>query len=116
MIGNSQQVDLLCRILDAANTRHEVIAHNLANVNTPNYKRLEVVFEKELDRFLVGKSGQAKAKVVESSDVPERKDGNTVDIDVEMGQLTQNTLMMNAATQLLAMQISQLRAAISGKS
>ena len=117
MIGKTGQLDLLCQILDAAAMHHSVIAQNLANVNTPNYHRRGVVFESELETALASQSGPAsvRPRVVEIADAPARNDGNTVDIDVEMEQLGKNTLMMNAATQMLAVRLAQLRSAIAGR-
>jgi flagellar basal-body rod protein FlgB len=117
MIGKTAQVELLTQILDAAALRHAVISQNLANVNTPNYKRREVTFEGELERAISGHGGTAQVhpKIVETPSNSERKDGNTVDIDVEMSQLNKNTLMANAATQMLAMKLAQLRSAITGR-
>jgi flagellar basal-body rod protein FlgB len=44
-----------------------------------------------------------------------RADGNTVDIDVEMGQLTKNALLYQAASTILASRLGTLRSAISGR-
>jgi flagellar basal-body rod protein FlgB len=113
MVGKTTQIDLLTRVLDAANLRHTVIAHNLANVNTPNFHRLEVAFEGEMTRLSAGSGGAPR--VVETADAPARQDGNTVDMDVEMGLLTRNSLLTAAATQVLAMKLAQLRSAITGR-
>ena len=117
MIGKTAQIELLAHLVDAAHLRHTVIAHNLANVNTPNYHRLEVQFESELSDALAG-SGTDKApspQIVEATDTPARQDGNNVDLDVELGLLNRNSLVATAATQILAMQIAQLRSAITGR-
>ena len=47
-------MDYMQRGVNAANMRHEVIAHNIANVNTPQFKRSEVEFEKMLAKELYG--------------------------------------------------------------
>src|SRR5947209_842189 len=114
MIGKTAQFDLLSRVLDAASLRHAVIAHNLANVNTPNYHRLEVSFDAEVTHLSAG-SAHGKPQVVESTDATPREDGNTVDMDLELATLNRNALLMSAATQILAMKMGQLRSAISGK-
>ena len=44
-IMNSSNFDYLSRGLEAANLRHEVISNNIANVNTPHFKRSAVNFE-----------------------------------------------------------------------
>lgn len=117
MIGKSAPIELLSQVLDAAAVRHQVIAQNLANVNTPNYHRREVVFERELEKALDGRDGAVsiKPKIFESTGVPERIDGNTVDIDVETNLLEQNHLLMTAATQILTVKLAQMRSAIAGR-
>jgi len=117
MVVRSSQIDLMAKVLDATSLRHSAIAQNLANANTPNYRRVEVQFETEVERAL--EQGDvvvsARPNIVESQDAVARADGNTVDIDVEISQLNKNSLLMAAATQILALQLAQLRSAISGK-
>jgi len=48
----TKSVDLLHRALSANTVRRAVIADNMANANTPNFKRSEVNFESELKRAL----------------------------------------------------------------
>src|SRR5205823_5195436 len=85
------QIDLLARLMDVTNLRHEVIAQNVANVNTPGYRQQQVQFEEAFSRAL-GQSPElaawrTEAKIVPGRGTTERADGNNVDIDVEMGQL-----------------------------
>ena len=121
-IINSSNFNYLSRGLEAANLRHEVISNNIANVNTPNFKRSAVNFEnllaKELhldedrgrmplvrtnDRHmpLPLSSGQAHGVIEEDAATTMRVDNNNVDIDSEMAGLAKNQLYYNAmATQL----------------
>lgn len=103
-------IDSLSQLLSAASLRHRVIAQNVANVNTPGYRRLEVTFGGELARA----SGTAGPKVV-YADAPARVDGNTVDIDREMNDLTKNALLYQAAAQIVTSRIASLRSAVSGR-
>jgi flagellar basal-body rod protein FlgB len=48
----SKTVDLLHRAMDASLVRRDVIAHNMTNINIPNYKRQDVNFESELKKAL----------------------------------------------------------------
>lgn len=109
-------IDLLGQVMDASSLRHRVISQNVANVNTPNYKRLEVAFEGELTKALGTPAGTGSVvpKVV-VTDNPERVDGNTVDIDREMNDLTKNALLYQAVSQILASRLGSLRSAISGR-
>lgn len=109
------QFDLLGRLITAAETRHRVISNNIANVNTPNYRRLDVSFEEQLARELAGDvSGPAQPEVVQTPGLVARADGNNVDIDREMGQLSKNAMLQQTWIQLLASEMEQMRLAISG--
>jgi flagellar basal-body rod protein FlgB len=115
---NIPQSDLLGRLLDAAALRHRVIANNLANVNTPGYRRQEVSFEGAFARAM--DQGEAKAAavrpvVVEATGGKARLDGNTVDVDREMADLNKNALLYNAFNQFLLGQIAAMRSAITGR-
>jgi flagellar basal-body rod protein FlgB len=110
--------ELLTQVMNAASLRHKVISQNIANVNTPGYHRLEVTFEDEMAKALAhptaGSAPVVKPHVV-IADGPERVDGNTVDIDKEMGDLTANSLLFEAAAQIITSRISSYKAAIAGR-
>ncbi|MCS7272437.1 MAG: flagellar basal body protein [Gemmataceae bacterium] len=110
-------VDLLGNVLDGAALRHQVIAQNVANVNTPGYRRRAVTFEQELARQLEQKGVEAPyvSPRVIVQDGPIRFDGNSVDIVVEMNDLTRNALYYQAVTQVLTSRLAMLRAAIAGR-
>ncbi|MFN8709475.1 MAG: flagellar basal body rod protein FlgB [Planctomyces sp.] len=111
------QIDVLGKLVSATEFRQKVISHNLANVNTPEYKRLEVDFETMLSGEM--KNGTASTSdiqpvVRESTGVTARADGNTVDIDIEIGQLNKNALLQQVYLQLLGTELSQMKMAIQG--
>lgn len=107
---------VLVQLLDAAALRHRVIAQNVANVNTPGYRRREVAFEADLAKALAAAQPTAgvRPKVV-VADGPERVDGNTVDINREMGDLGKNALLYQAAATIVQSRVAALRSAISGR-
>jgi flagellar basal-body rod protein FlgB len=113
--------ELLTQIMDAASMRHRVIAQNVANVNTPGYKRLEVVFEDEMARALASHPPSSMSPLpavkpqIVVGDGPERVDGNTVDIDREMNDMARNALLYEAAAQIVTSRIGQFRSAIAGR-
>ena len=136
-ILNAPNFDYLSRGLEAANMRHEVISNNIANVNTPNFKRSAVNFEdllaKELnigdnqnklklvrtnDRHLpVGVSGKVRGVIEEDNSTTMRVDNNNVDIDKEMAGLAKNQLYYNAMSTQLGSYISKMKSVItSGQS
>lgn len=113
------QAELLTKLLDVAHLRHRVLTQNLANVNTPGYHQREVSFDDAFTRAL-GKRGEAGAlriepKIVEAQGNVARQDGNTVDLDKEIGSLNKNTLLFSSAMQMLVSRIAMMRSAITGR-
>lgn len=98
---------IIHKALDAAWTRNEVIAQNIANVDTPGYKRKTVSFEEQLRQamdkkdFKKGDVDKIDIRVtVDNKSLSMRLDGNNVDIDNEMAQLAKNTIKYDALVQL----------------
>jgi flagellar basal-body rod protein FlgB len=110
--------DLLHRTMSAATIRQEVIADNIANADTPHFKRREVTFESELKRVLRSYDPNPfPAAVTHDRHIPfyrkrdytevqpiayldyatsYRNDGNNVDIDREMVDARRNALQYTA--------------------
>jgi flagellar basal-body rod protein FlgB len=109
--------------LDAIVLRHEAIASNIANLETPGYKRLDLApsFKAELDRACAAGDSQQIAGLKptiapDPNAVAHSPDGNTVDLESEMMNLNQNTLAHAVQTQLISSALMRLKMAISGKS
>jgi flagellar basal-body rod protein FlgB len=104
--------------------RQRTIANNVANVDTPNFKASEVNFEDTLKSAMqTARPGQApdqaalKAAVTRTSLVDAtatRADGNNVDIDREMEQLSETNLTYSALTQAMSTRLGILRNVING--
>lgn len=99
--------NIIHRSLDESWKRSQILSQNIANVDTPGYKRKEVSFLEELDRMMRKNDfdkkdvDNIKIKVFEdNSKLSYRMDGNNVDIDTEMARLAQNQLRYNTLTQL----------------
>ena len=60
--GIYNYIDVLDKGADACWTRNEVISNNIANVDTPNYKRKDVAFNAYLEEAMVG-SGNLDGKI-----------------------------------------------------
>src|SRR5437773_11239581 len=85
--------------LDATVLRQEAIASNLANLETPNYHRIDVApsFQAELRQALATRDAGSIASVqpqleVDSSAVAQNRDGNTVQLENELLQLSKNAV------------------------
>jgi flagellar basal-body rod protein FlgB len=110
------------KMLDVTVLRQEAIASNLSNLETPNYKRLDVSpsFEAQLSQA-VGSQDMAKVTsmqpslAVDTTAVSGRGDGNTVSLESEMLKLNQNTVEDALETQLIGSSLANMRLAITGK-
>jgi flagellar basal-body rod protein FlgB len=110
------------KMLDVTLLRHQAIASNLANVETPNYKRLDVSpsFEAQLRQAVAGRDSSEIASLqpalaVDNNAISGRADGNTVQLETEMLKLNQNTVENTLETQLVSGSLARLRLAITGK-
>jgi flagellar basal-body rod protein FlgB len=110
------------KILDASVLRHQAIASNLANLETPNYKRLDVAptFQGELQRALAAKDPARLQEVrpelqFDPNAVANTRDGNTVQLESELAELNKNFLEHALGTQLITGNLVRLRLAITGR-
>ncbi len=107
------------RALDLNWIRQQLISNNIANVDTPNYKRMDIDFKsslvKALDEQSVTQSGTdaVKPEFVVSDDLTHNNDGNSVDIEKEMAEQAVNSLQYALLTRLVSDQLSMLKTAIS---
>ena len=98
--------NIVHKALDASWMRNQVIAQNIANIDTPNYKRKTVTFEEQLlqemskSDFKNSDVENVDIEVIqENSNLSYRLDGNNVDIDTESAALAENTIRYNALVQ-----------------
>jgi flagellar basal-body rod protein FlgB len=94
--------------------RQELIASNMANVDTPNYRTRDIDFQGELQRAGAGLDSDSDPKVVEVQGLVERPDGNNVDLDREGLLLAKTQLEFRLGTQLLKHTFQGLMDVIKG--
>lgn len=113
------------RALDAAWTRNEVVSQNIANVDTPGYKRKTLKFEEFLNAEMkTGKidhgqtelSGLGMVVTTDDAATSYRIDGNNVDIERESALMAMNNLKYNTLIQRISGQFTTLRSVIRGGS
>lgn len=113
--------------------RQRALAENVANADTPNYKRFEVSYEAQLQAAVEGSHAgdlavthpghmalgpqsvggfQPELRRVEDSTL--RNDGNNVDIDVEMTRLAQTSMTYSAVADLMKRKMQGLKDVIRG--
>ncbi len=111
--------------LDESSLRQQAISSNIANVNTPGFKRLDVSssFESAFKEALgsLGDGGSVDPSTLPTGTItqaadqgPARPDGNTVQIEGEMLGLAQNSARYEFATTMLANNFHGMKTAISG--
>lgn len=114
---------VLKKSLDTSQLRQRVIAQNIANVDTPKYKKGFVTFEDELKKALYETDGlkgvrthtkhipipddwrdldAVRGRVGIENNFKNRVDSNNVDIEEEMANLSRNTILYNMYSQLVA--------------
>ena len=110
------------KMMDATALRHEAIASNIANIETPNYKRIDIAptFQAELraamgSRDISKISSLAPGLEEDATAVAANRDGNTVQLETELLKLNQNTLAHSLETQLVTGTLLKLRLAITGR-
>lgn len=120
-------INVLNKAADAANTRNEIITNNLANVDTPNYKRKDVSFENYLEQELLG-GNPLEERIAEvnthladfggfiytdSSSLSYRLDGNNVDVDTEEAMLAENQIRYNTLVSLIGQEYARYKTVLS---
>lgn len=98
--------------------RHEVLASNLANLETPRFRAHDLDFGRALSEAFEGRAAAAdggpRAELVEDRTGPPRADGNTVDLDFQMAKLGANGGRYVALSRVLGLRLALLRQAIEG--
>ena len=119
-------INVLDTAADASWTRNDVIANNIANVDTPGYKRQDIDFESELKRALgnskyesmdskvagLDNSSLSADVYTDSANYSYRMDGNNVDIDTENVTLAKNQIRYNGLMSALGQEFSNITTAI----
>jgi flagellar basal-body rod protein FlgB len=123
--------NVLQKGLEASGMRQQVLTNNVANIDTPNFKRSDVDFEAvlgtalgennralpmkvTLPQHLPGVGGQENGIVTDLT-TSLRNDGNNVDVDKEMSNVAQNGLYYNSLARTISSQLGFLRMVIQQK-
>jgi len=93
---------ILEHMLDVAAFRNKVLTSNIANADTPGYKAKDISFQKEMEKA-AGTELNTGFDIYETETTMPNRDGNTVNINIEMAKVAENTLIYDTAVQLLAM-------------
>jgi flagellar basal-body rod protein FlgB len=117
---------------DLRTQRHQLLASNVANADTPNFKARDIDFQQAMQKamsaiptpgnlslattaagHIAANAGAPVANLQYRASVQGAVDGNTVDMDVERGQLADNALQYQILTQLIGDEFKGMRTALS---
>jgi len=113
----SSIVDFLEAGIRAENLRQKAIASNIANLETPGYRRIDVKFEELLARALDSrgsvKPGEIEPQIHQPKQTPVKSNGNDVNLEAEVGEMIKNSLRHKTFIRLLNKKYSQMELAMS---
>lgn len=129
MIGSNafNYINVLDKAADASFLRQTVISNNIANVDTPNYKRKDVTFESYLQNqldgngFLASKVANVNLSKLQSSIYTDQKelsyrfDGNNVDIDTEEAYSAETQVKYYMLLESMTQEFSRLRTVLQSR-
>lgn len=122
MINSSafNYVNVLDKAADACWTRNSVLANNIANVDTPQYKRQDVSFDSLLSTAIqsdavldnainnINLNSITPTVYTDQSNLSYRTDGNNVDIDVEEANYAENQIKYNAILDSITQELKRI--------
>jgi len=109
----SSVTDLLFQQLNYRGERQKVISSNIANIDTPDYKTKELKFKDQLQKSneahdlklttthnmhmsLSNDKTDTNFDIYEVKGLVEQNDGNNVNLDTQMSEMSKNSIMFNA--------------------
>ena len=122
--GAYNYINVLQKASEASAKRHEVISNNIANVDTPNYKRQELDFGKmlsgafnrttNLDEAVANMDLDALEPNVyrDNKTLSYRLDGNNVDVETENAYLAENQLRYYTLIDSISQEFTRLQSVI----
>ena len=120
------QIDMMSKALRGSWMKNSAISNNIANVNTPGYKKETVNFQEVLQNQMnlnqhvtmtktnskhIDSAYVGDITVETVNDTSYRVDGNNVDIDVENAEMAKNTIYYNTVVNQVNSQFSRLKTA-----
>lgn len=119
------------RALSLRAHRQQILAANIANADTPNFKARDIDFKDALkgavaaqkgidlsltsSRHIPGSGESGPASLLYRRDVQPSADGNTVDMDIERSQFAENSLYYEVGVNFITSRLKGLMTAIQGQ-
>ena len=123
-----KNINMLGASLSLRAKRNEILASNIANAATPNFKARDIDFDTEIKKYqkngpiqvthgehLSVKRPVAPGKVLFRENVNPSLDGNTVELAIEQLQFAENSMRYQSTLSFLSGKINTLMSAIKGE-
>lgn len=111
--------DIINAGIKSESLRQKAIANNVANLQTPGYRRVDVKFQDILAKAMESSNGidvtELEAEIYQPNETPINSNGNDVNLEFEVGQMVKNSIKHKALTRLLAKKYQQIDLAIDVK-
>ncbi len=115
----SNIIEFLEAGIKAEGIRQKAIANNVANLETPGYRRIDVKFEellaKALDSSGAADLSEIEAQIYQPKETQVKSNGNDVNLEAEVGHMVKNTLRHKAYIRLLTKKYKQMILAMQVK-
>ena len=115
-MGSMQINQLLEAGITAEGARQKAISNNIANMNSPGYRRVDIRFEDILNKMLNSggdiKSSELEPEYYQPKMTQINSKGNDVTLDVEVGEMVKNSLRHRTYMSLLKKKYQQMSLAI----
>lgn len=112
-------VDIIEAGISAESLRQRAIANNVANLDTPGYRRVDVRFKELFAKALASSGGfdlgDIEGEIYQPKNTPVKSNGNDVSLEIEVGEMVKNTLRHKALIRVLQKKYQQMELAISVK-
>ncbi|HLO64724.1 MAG TPA: flagellar basal body rod protein FlgB [Azonexus sp.] len=131
----AQNLSAISQAMNLRSQRHQILASNIANADTPHYKARDFDFQAAMQNAMAGRmeaggialaqtaaghiaggSTSGAANVQYRKETQSAVDGNTVDMDVERAQIAENAMQYQILTQLIGDKFKGLRSALASTS
>ena len=122
------QLSFYSSALQLRSKRNNILASNIANAATPNYKARDISFEDEIKKFdrngpvvtshanhIVQNSGKSINEASYREPLITSLDGNTVELAVEQMQFAENSMRYSSTVNFLNGKINKIMSAIRGE-
>ncbi|MGD0797067.1 MAG: flagellar basal body protein [Acidobacteriaceae bacterium] len=111
-MANVSLMQQLSGFLEVTNQRQQMIAANMANVDTPGYHTQDIDFQKAIQDVVNRNDATMQPASIEVEGLPSRPDGNNVNIDRESMMLSQTQLQYQMGVELIKAEFHKLLTAI----